>query len=179
MSPSVYFKHSKKKISRDLPQSDYLKNLVDRKSIKLALSSVACGRVVELKEFFNQNYEDNIMKTITTLLIAVAASFSLNANADSFYEDPLYGDPGIGDVFPMKDINYQKQEVSFVKDTGEQVWSVEYEQWVNPADFNSTAKLTVADVLHELETNPPAAGGVRPNNGVFIYDENAGEYQLQ
>ena len=88
------------------------------------------------------------MKTITTLLIAVAASFSLNANADT-----LYGDPGIGDVFPMNDVSYQANEVTYVKDTGEEVWSVEYEQWINPADFNSTAKLTVADVLHGLETN--------------------------
>jgi len=115
------------------------------------------------------------MKTITTLLIAVAASFSLNANADS----SIYDDPGIGDVFPMNDVSYQSNEVTYVQDTGEEVWSVEYEQWVNPADYNSTAKLTVADILQELETNPPAAGGVRPNNGVFIYNETAGEYQLQ
>lgn len=113
------------------------------------------------------------MKIITTLLVAVAASFSLSANADTFYDDP-----GIGDVFPMNDVSYQASEVTYVKDTGEEVWSVEYEQWVNPADFNSTAKLTVADVLQELETNPPAAGGIRPN-GVFKYDETAGEYQLQ
>ena len=113
------------------------------------------------------------MKTITTLLIAIAASFTLNANADT----SLYGDPGIGDVFPMNDVSYQSNEVTYVQDTGEQVWSVEYEQWVNPADFNSTAKLTVADILQELETNPPAAGGVRPSNGVFIYNETAGEYR--
>lgn len=114
------------------------------------------------------------MKKITTLLIAIAASFTLNANADT----SLYGDPGIGDVFPINDVNYQSNEFTYVQDTGEKVWSVEYEQWVNPADFNSTAKLTVADILQELEINPPAAGGVRPN-GVFIYDETAGEYQLQ
>lgn len=118
------------------------------------------------------------MKTLTTLLIAVAASFSLNANADTLNADSIYGDPGIGDVFPMNDVSYQSNEVTYVQDTGEEVWSVEYEQWVNPADFNSTAKQTVADVLYELETNPPAAGNIRPN-GVFIYNENAGEYQLQ
>lgn len=114
------------------------------------------------------------MKTITTLLIAVAASFSLNANADS----SLYNDPGIGDVFPIENVSYKATDVTYVKDTGEEVWNVEYEQWVNPADFNSTAKLTVADVLQKLETNPPAAGGIRQND-VFIYDETAGEYQLQ
>ena len=78
----------------------------------------------------------------------------------------------------MNDVSYQASKVTYVKHTGEEIWSVEYEQWVNPADFNSTAKLTVADILQELETNPPASGGIRPND-VFIYDETAGEYQLQ
>ena len=112
------------------------------------------------------------MKTITTLLIAVAASFSLNANAD-----PLYGDPDIGDVFPMENITIQDQELTIVEDTGKQIWSVSYEQWVNPADFNSTAKQTLASVLQELENNPPAAG--KSSSAVFIFDETAGEYQLQ
>jgi hypothetical protein len=113
------------------------------------------------------------MKTITVLLVAVAASFSINANADN-----LYSDPGIGDVFPMNDVSYQANEVSYVKETGKEVWSIEYEEWVNPGDFNSTAKLTVADILQELETNPPAAGSIR-SDSVFIWDEVADEYQLQ
>lgn len=46
------------------------------------------------------------MKTITTLLIAVAASFCLNGCADSgdLHNDSgdLHNDPGMGDVFPME-----------------------------------------------------------------------------
>ena len=111
------------------------------------------------------------MKTLTTLLIAVTASVSLNVNANE-----LYNDPGIDDVFPMNAVTIQEQNVTFVEDTGQQVWSVEYEQWVNPADFNSTNKETLAGIEKELETNPPAAG--KSSNSVFIWDEMAGEYQL-
>ena len=116
------------------------------------------------------------MKTITTLLIAVAASFSLNANADS----SIYGDPGIGDVFPMESTMIKEQQrTPYIADTGREVWSVEYEQWVNPADFNVTTEvITVADILRELETNPPASSGMS-SDPVFKYDDTAGEYQLQ
>lgn len=112
------------------------------------------------------------MKTVTTLLIAATASFSLSASADT-----LYNDPGISDVFPMENIVFQTQERNLVKDTGQEVWSVEYEQWINPADFNSIAKQTVASALQELENNPPAAG--KRANSTFTWDETAGEYQLQ
>jgi len=44
----------KKKISWGSPQSDFLKIPVGRRSIKSALSSVACCRVVDLKGFFYQ-----------------------------------------------------------------------------------------------------------------------------
>ena len=113
------------------------------------------------------------MKTITTLLITAAAAFSMNVNANE-----LYNDPGMGDVFPMKNIVIQKQSIrANVADTGKQVWSTPYEQWVNPADFNSTAKQTIASALQELENNPPAAG--KRSSAVFIWDETADEFQLQ
>jgi len=135
------------------------------------------------------------MKTITTLLIAVAASFSLNVSADS---GDLHNDPGMGDVFPMENVVLKEQQrtpyevfsferttineqqrTPYIADTGKEVWSVEYEQWVNPADFNVTTKvITVADILRELETNPPASNGMS-FDPVFKYDETAGEYQLQ
>ena len=113
------------------------------------------------------------MKTITTLLIAATAAFSMSANADEYYNDP-----GIGDAFPMQNVVLQEQAVrADIADTGKLVWSTPYEQWVNPADFNSTAKQTIANALQELEDNPPAAGKL--SSAVFIWDETAGEYQLQ
>ena len=116
------------------------------------------------------------MKTITTLLIAAAASFSLNVSADS---GDLHNDPGIGDAFPMQDIVIKEQPIrANIPDTGKQVWSTAYEQWVNPADFNSTAKQSIASALKELENNPPAANGMS-YDPVFIYNDTAGEYHLQ
>ncbi|NOQ79945.1 MAG: hypothetical protein GQ546_11150 [Gammaproteobacteria bacterium] len=112
------------------------------------------------------------MKTITPLLIAITASFSINANADAFYNDPA-----IDDIFPIENVTLQEQEVTIIEDTGKQVWSTAYEQWVNPADFNSNAKLTLSRALQELENNPPAAG--KQSSAVFIWDQTAGEYQLQ
>jgi hypothetical protein len=113
------------------------------------------------------------MKTITTFIIAAATTFSLTAaNAAS-----VHGDPGIGDVFPMQDIVLKQQVINTVKDTGDLVWSVEYEEWVNPADFNPVSKATVASALRDLENNPPAAG--QRSTEVFKWDEMAGEYQLQ
>ncbi len=113
------------------------------------------------------------MKTLNSLLIALTAAVSLNANAD-----PLYGDPAIDDIFPMEDVAIKHQTIKTdIADTGRLVWSVPYEQWVNPADFNSSAKRTIASALQELENNPPASGSY--SRELFKWDETAGEYQLQ
>ena len=112
------------------------------------------------------------MKILSTLIIAAVTAFTVNANADS-----LYNDPGIGDVFPVKDIAIQQQQITIVEDTGKEVWSVEYEQWINPADLNFYGNQSVANALRELENNPPAAG--KRSDEVFIWDEVADEYQLQ
>jgi len=116
------------------------------------------------------------MKTMTTLLIAAAvatAAFSITANADEYYNDP-----GIGDAFPMQPIVARDQAIrADIADTGKLVWSTRYEEWVNPADFNSTAKQSVASALQELENNPPAAD--KRSSAVFIWDKTADEFQLQ
>jgi len=117
------------------------------------------------------------MKTITSILAAVAVSFSLNVSADS---GDLHNDPGMGDVFPMEDIVIKDQQrKAYIADTGKKVYYEEYEEWINPADFNVSTKLiSIADINRELETNPPAANGMS-SDPVFIWDDNAGEYQLQ
>ncbi len=114
------------------------------------------------------------MKTLSTLFFALAASVSFNANADS-----LYGDPSMGDIFPMASTTLQAQEISTIRDTGQLVWSVEYEEFVNPADFNASTQShqTVASALQNLDNNPPAAGST--SDSTFIWDTTAGEYQLQ
>jgi glycerol-3-phosphate dehydrogenase len=119
------------------------------------------------------------MKTLSTLLFAVAASVSFTANAGSF-NDALYGDPAINDVFPIATTALQAQALNTVADTGELVWSVEYEEFVNPADFNATRTTqttSLAGALQALDDNPPAAGNT--SDSVFLWDEDADEYQLQ
>ena len=112
------------------------------------------------------------MKTLTTLIFAATAAFAVNANADA-----VHGDPDIGDVFPIQETSLQPQSINSIADTGKEVWSVEYEEYVNPADFNLTTQNSVASMLQELDSNPPAAGAHSDNT--FKWDETAGEYQLQ
>ena len=114
------------------------------------------------------------MKTYTTLLIAAAAAFSLNANADPLM-DIIH--PESADIFQLDEGVIVPQELVFVEDTGKEVWSVEYEQYVNPADFNSTTSGTIASALQQLKNNPPAAGQLSAE--VFKWDEVADEYQVQ
>ena len=116
------------------------------------------------------------MKTLATLLFAATAAVSFTANAAT---DSLYGDPAIADVFPMQSVELQTQAVKQVADTGEKVWSVAYEEYVNPADFNLEAQQAVnlAGALASLENNPPASGG--QSQSVFQWDETADEYQLR
>ncbi len=113
------------------------------------------------------------MKTLTTLLFAVTAAVSFNASADA-----LHGDPAINDVFPIQTTSIQPQQVTNRADTGELVWSVAYEEYVNPADFNLVSTQTLAGALQALDSNPPAAGGMT-SQSPFVWDSTAGEYQLQ
>ncbi len=113
------------------------------------------------------------MKTLATLLFAAATAVTFNANADT-----VHGDPGMADAFPVQEVQLQPQAVKAVADTGKQVWSVAFEEYVNPADFNlsSTPATTVASALQTMDNNPPAAGS--QSQSVFKWNETAGEYQL-
>jgi hypothetical protein len=114
-------------------------------------------------------------RTISVTAIALSAGIAFNANAG--FSAELYNDPAINDVFPEQSVTIKEQPVRIINDRSQLVWSTSYEEWVNPADFSSSAQQTIASALLEMENNPPAAGG-RPNQ-VFIWDETADEYQLQ
>ena len=55
------------------------------------------------------------------------------------------------------------------------VWSTEFEQYVNPGDFNSEIA-GIGDVNRLMGDNPTAAGTSRET---FIYNELTGENHLQ
>ena len=115
------------------------------------------------------------MKTLSTLIFAATTAFAVNANAGT---DALHGDPAINDVFPIQETSIQPQSLNTVADTGKQVWSIEYEEYVNPADFNLIEQNSVASLIQKLENNPPAAGRTQADD-TFKWDTTAGEYQLQ
>jgi hypothetical protein len=57
------------------------------------------------------------------------------------------------------------------------VWSTEFEQYVNPANFEKSGLANIDDVNQYMSSNPTAAGSIK--NEPFIFNEMAGEYQLQ
>ena len=87
------------------------------------------------------------MKTITTLIIAAAASFSLNANA------------GVN----TNNLN----EVFFLNETVEE----EYQH------TSSTSEQNISSIITEMERNPPAAGGHSASNAFFLNENLEEEYQ--
>ncbi len=118
------------------------------------------------------------MKTLTTLFAsAVIASVSLagTVQADQLM-DTIH--PESADLFDHStsiSASNQNEIVNLNEGSadGSQVWSYEYEQYVNPADF---AKPDYADINKFMEDNPTAAG--RRNDEVFKWNELDGDYHL-
>ena len=110
------------------------------------------------------------MKTLKTLFAsAIIASITLagTAQADQLM-DTIH--PESADLFDHStSINASSQTgiVSLSDDSNTQVWSYEYEQYVNPAEFTSNS---YADINQYLEANPTAAGAA--DKAVFKWDSN-------
>ncbi len=58
------------------------------------------------------------------------------------------------------------------------VWSTEYEQYVNPADFKQGDIADLGSANQYIASHPTAAGKMKGRE-TFIYNEIAGEYHLQ
>ena len=110
------------------------------------------------------------MKTLTTLIAVVATSFALNANAEFTDTEVL----GIGEIFPIQTTRVQSSDVVSASNPNEMVWDSNSEGYI----ANSIVESSIASALFELENNPPAAGRSNTNE-VFIYNELAGEHDLQ
>ncbi len=114
------------------------------------------------------------MKTITTLLIATAASFSLNANANSFLSlDYSFGG---GNCCPMSEQSIAvspastwsaTDELSFLNETVEDEYN-----YIDP-----TSEQSIASVLNELDNNPPAAGSYSSSQISFLNETVEEEHQ--
>ena len=121
------------------------------------------------------------MKTLTTLLTsALFASVAITgtAQADNSLSNLIYDESS--NIFA--DVSYTKSTATGIRSYGDDynqdsVWSSEYEQYVNPADFKQAEIASVGDANQYMGSNPTAAG--KSSGNVFIYNETAGEYHLQ
>lgn len=120
------------------------------------------------------------MKTLKTLLnSALFASVAITGTvqADNSLSSLIYEESS--NIF--SEVTHQNSThegiVSYSDDANKNsVWSAEFEQYVNPADFKQEVA-SIDDVNQYMGSNPTAAG--KSISNVFIYNETAGEYHLQ
>lgn len=115
----------------------------------------------------------NTLKTLFSSAFIAALSVAGSANADQLM-DIIH--PESADLFDHAttiSASGDNKIVSLNDTTSQEVWSYEYEQYVNPADF---AKASYADINQYLEANPTAAGSQREE--VFKLHEPDGDYHL-
>jgi len=123
------------------------------------------------------------MKTLNTLLTATLfALVSTSAQAEARSDTELYNiiHPESADIFNVGD--YKKSSDVGILSYGDDhnqgsVWSTEYEQYVNPSDFQQEVADT-DDINRYMGSNPTASGG-RNSHEAFIYNEVEGAYHLQ
>ncbi|MCU7798720.1 MAG: hypothetical protein KZQ70_00910 [gamma proteobacterium symbiont of Lucinoma myriamae] len=121
------------------------------------------------------------MKNLKTLLastLIAATMITGAAQADNSLSSLIYEESS--NIFA--EVSYTKSSADSIRSYGDDankdlVWSYEYEQYVNPADFKQAALASANDVNQYMSRQPTAAG--ERSDSVFIYNETAGEYHLQ
>lgn len=118
-------------------------------------------------------------KTLVTSVLLASAAITATAQADNSLSNLIYEESS--NIFT--DVSYKKSTPTGILSFGDahdkdSVWSSEYEQYVNPADFNQAEVASIGDVNQYLGSNPAAAGKMKGRE-TFIYNETAGEYHLQ
>ena len=121
------------------------------------------------------------MKTLKTILAsAVFTSVALTGitQAAPISDNDLYDiiHPESADIFNVgAQRNSAPTEIVSLNDNNnDSVWSVEFEEYVNSSSFKQAE---IIDINELISSNPTAAGGT--GHKVFIYNELAGDYQLQ
>ncbi len=114
------------------------------------------------------------MKTINKLLIATAASFSLNANANSFLNETVEDEYNHNTSMSEQSIAVSPastwsatDELSFLNETVEDEYN-----YIDP-----TSEQSIASVLNELDNNPPAAGSYSSSQISFLNETVEEEHQ--
>ena len=124
------------------------------------------------------------MKTLKTLLTAsllTSAAFSANVQANNSNALSSFIYEESANIF--SEVSYQSSTptgiISYSDDANKTaVWSSEYEQYVNPADFQVSSVTSIETANRYMGSHPTAAGRVQDNEA-FVYNETAGEYHLQ
>ncbi len=129
------------------------------------------------------------MKTLKTLLTAtVFVSAAISANVQAYDAEAVSESPLSSLIYEDTSIIYstttqQSSSPQGILSYGDNhnnniVWSTEFEQYVNPADFELDQIVDVNSVNRLMNEQPTAAGSMT-SDGIFIFNELAGEYQLQ
>ncbi len=124
------------------------------------------------------------MKTLNLVLTsALFASIALSGSVQAEqWDDALYNTihPESADIFNVGDYQRSTDEGVFSLNddhNSNSVWSYEFEQYVNPDDFQRSELASTSDVNRYMGNNPTATGS--DTHEVFIYNETAGDFQLQ
>lgn len=119
------------------------------------------------------------MKKLLISAIIASAAFTGLVQADNSLSSLIYEDSS--NIFAK--VTYTKGTEVSIRSYGDDynqnsVWSSEYEQYVNPADFKQASITSIQDVNQYMGSNPTAAGRMKGRE-TFTYNEVAGEYHLQ
>lgn len=121
------------------------------------------------------------LKLVLTSALFASIAFSASVQAEQ-WDDALYNiiHPESADIFNVGEYK-QAGEVGIFSLNDDynpnSVWSYEFEEYVNPADYQRPELAGTDDVNKYMGNNPTAAG--HNTREVFIYNETAGEYHLQ
>ena len=122
------------------------------------------------------------MKTLNKLLTTAffaSITFTGSVQADTSLPSLIYEESS--NIY--SEVNHQSSTptgiISYSDDANKNsVWSAEYEQYVNSADFQEANIANVSDVNQYMDSNPAAAQRMKGRE-TFTYNEIAGEYHLQ
>ena len=119
------------------------------------------------------------MKTLIASAILASVVITGTAQADNSLSSLIYEESA--NIF--SEVTHQTSTAASIRSYGDDhnqssVWSTEYEQYVNPGDFQQAEIASIGDVNQYMGSNPTAAGRIKGRE-TFIYNETAGEYHLQ